>query len=43
MRGNGKIEFQFFSATVKSSTSFVLKLRRCYVPGLESVQPSILR
>jgi len=29
--------------TVRSSNDFVLELRGCYVPGLESVQASILR
>jgi len=39
--GNGRIEFRFFS-TITNLTSFGLKLRGRYTPGLESVQASIL-
>jgi len=34
--------FFFFFATVRNSTSFVLKIRGHYVPGIESIQASIL-
>jgi len=47
LKNNGKIEFRFYflSAAVRNSTSLdelILKLRRCYVPGPELVQASIL-
>jgi len=32
----------FIFSTVQTSTSFVLNFAGCYVPGLESVQASIL-
>jgi len=43
----GQIEFRYvLSAAVTNLPSFaelVLKLRVCYVPSLETVQPSILQ
>jgi len=42
--GNGKIEKrQVFSQWFKVQSVLVLNLRGCYVPGLESIQTSILR
>jgi len=38
-----KIEKQLLFLTLQSSTSFVLKLCGRYVPGLETVQASILQ
>jgi len=40
--GNSEIEFWFFSDNYKKVDEFVSKLRKRYVPGIESVQASIL-